>query len=181
MITRIGPSALVTGLVAGAVSAAALALAARREGRGAVQPLNATSHWLHGDIAAREREADVPHTLVGAATHFASTVFWAVPFEAWLDRHPPRSHAALLRDAAVMSAVAATVDYTITPRRLTPGWELVLGRRSMAGAYGALALGLAAGSLMSASWRRSRGFQPSSRESGSRAAARPRRPAMAFP
>ena len=32
-------------------------------------------------------------------------------------------------------------DYTVTPRRFTPGWELVLSKRSMALVYGAMAAG----------------------------------------
>jgi hypothetical protein len=54
----------------------------------------------------------------------------------------------MLRDASVMSVIAATVDYGITPKRLTPGWELVLPTRSMFGAFPALAIGLALGARM---------------------------------
>jgi hypothetical protein len=43
----------------------------------------------------------------------------------------------------------AVVDYGITPKRLTPGWELTLSKPSMAGAFAGLALGLAAGALAS--------------------------------
>src|SRR4051794_21295786 len=145
---RIGLSALVTGTAASIVSTAALALLARAEGKSAVQPTNATSHWLHGDRAASHRELDAAHTLVGYATHHASALFWAVPFEAWLAARPPRTTAELLCDACAMSAIAAAIDYGVTPKRLTPGWELVLSRRSMAATYGAMALGLAAGALV---------------------------------
>jgi len=48
-----------------------------------------------------------------------------------------------------MSAIAAVVDYGIVPKRLTPGWELSLSRKSMAGAFASLAIGLAAGALVS--------------------------------
>lgn len=51
----------------------------------------------------------------------------------------------MLRDAALMTAIAAAVDYGPTPRRFTPGWELVLSKTGMAVAYAGLALGLAAG------------------------------------
>jgi hypothetical protein len=46
------------------------------------------------------------------------------------------------------SAVAAAIDYGVTPKRFTPGWELLLSKRSMVVAYGALALGLAFGTNM---------------------------------
>jgi hypothetical protein len=140
--------ALLTGTVAGLASAAALALLAKAEGKGALRPINATSHWLHGEQAAECDELDATHTLVGFATHYASAVFWALPFEFWRAWRHPSSAGALLRDACMTSAVAAAVDYGPTPKRFTPGWELVLGTRSLVVAYGVLALGLAFGTKL---------------------------------
>jgi hypothetical protein len=142
-------SAVVTGSVAGIVSTAALAAFAKAEGKRAPQPTNATSHWLQGQEAGETERIDVEHTALGFATHQASALFWALPFEAWLASHPPRSNMELLRDAAVMSAIAAAVDYGIVPKRLTPGWELTLSKQSVVGAFASLALGLAAGALVS--------------------------------
>lgn len=150
--TRIGLSALVTGTAASIASTAALVVLAKAEGRGALQPTNATSHWLHGDKAAWHDEADASHTLVGYGTHHAAMLFWALPFQVWLAARPPRTPAELLRDSAVMSAIAAAVDYAATPKRLTPGWELVLSKRSMLATYGAMALGLAAGAMLVRDW-----------------------------
>jgi hypothetical protein len=142
-------SALVTGSFASVVSTAALAALAKAEGKRAAQPANSTSHWLHGERAASFGGIDFAHTGIGLATHHASVLFWALPLEVWLAFHPPRSSIELLRDAAVVSAIAAVVDYGITPKRLTPGWELTLSKPSMAGAFAGLALGLAAGALAS--------------------------------
>lgn len=150
--TRILLSALVTGTTASIVSTAALALLARAEGKSPYQPTNATSHWLHGDGAGNHRGADVGHTLVGYGTHHASTLFWALPFQIWLAARPPRSRLELLRDASVMAAIAASVDYGVTPKRLTPGWELVLSKPSMVATFGALALGLTTGALLARDW-----------------------------
>lgn len=136
----------VTALFATATSSVALVTAARAEGRGALQPFNATSHWLNGDAAAEVVAADVRHTGVGFATHAAATFFWAALFEARVGRRP-RSRLRLAAEAAAMSAVAAAVDYVATPKRFTPGWELVLPKRGMAFAYAAMAAGLAAGVL----------------------------------
>jgi hypothetical protein len=149
---QIGLSALVTGTAASVVSTAALALLAQREGKSAFQPTNATSHWLHGDHAASHREPDVSHTLIGYATHHASALFWAVPFAAWLAARPPRTVAGLMGDACAMSAIAAAIDYCATPKRLTPGWELVLSKHLMVATYGAMALGLAGGALVTHAW-----------------------------
>ena len=148
--------ALVTGALASVATTGVLAALARAEGKGALQPTNSTSHWLHGDSAGRVRQADIEHTLLGYATHHASAVFWAVPFHWWLSRRAPRSRSELLRDAACMAAIAAAVDYGLVPRRLTPGWEAVLSNRSIVATYAALAVGLAAGAMLSQDRHRTR-------------------------
>lgn len=146
--TRTLSLALVSGSVASVTSSVALALLARAEGRGALQPVNATSHWRHGKRAAAVTRADLAHTGVGYATHHAATVFWAVLFEWWIGGRRHRLAALpAVRDALAMSALAAVVDYTVTPKRFTPGWEFVLSKRSMALAYVAMGFGLAAGAL----------------------------------
>jgi hypothetical protein len=141
-------STLLTGTVASVVSTAALAALAEAEGKRPMAPTNSTSHWLHGDGAGSFDGIDLEHTGLGLVTHHASAMFWALPFEAWLAFRPPRSSIELLRDATVMSAIAAIVDYGIVPKRLTPGWELSLSKKSMAGAFASLAIGLAAGALV---------------------------------
>lgn len=151
---RIGISAVVTGVVAALVSAGALAAVSKLEGKGALQPTNATSHWLNGDRAADVELPTARHTLVGFVTHLLSAIFWAAPFEAWLAINPPRTPEALLRDAAAMAGIAAMVDYGATPKRFTPGWELILSKGGMFVGYAAFTLGLAGGALLSARARR---------------------------
>jgi len=141
--------ALVSGAAAAAASTAALALLARAEGKGALQPTNSTSHWLNGEQAASFKGADLAHTLTGAATHFAACVFWAALFEWRTGERGPLAPLPVLRDALAVSAFAAVVDYTVTPKRFTPGWEFVLSHRSMAVAYAAMAAGLAGAALAS--------------------------------
>ena len=145
----IGVPTLVAGSITSLVSTTGLALLAEAEGKAPLQPLNATSHWLNGDGAASYRGADIRHTLVGYATHHASCLFWAVPFAAWQATRPAQTGAELLRDSVMMAAVAAAVDYGATPKRFTPGWELVLSKTAMAAAYGALAIGFVAGTMAS--------------------------------
>ena len=137
--------AAVSSLAASAASGLALAATARAEGRGALQPLNATSHWLNGDGAAADTSASLRRTGVGVGTHVAAMLFWAVVFERWIERRRPLELAPLLAHAAALSVVAAAVDYGATPKRFTPGWELALSRRGMAVVYAAMAAGLAAG------------------------------------
>ena len=69
---------LVSGSLGSLTSALVAAAAARSEGRAPIQPLNATSHWLHGKRAGRVRGVDAAHRGVGVGTHYLSAVFWAV-------------------------------------------------------------------------------------------------------
>jgi len=139
--------ALCCGTLAGLASTAALILLARLEDRSPWQPANAISHWVWGEEAGSMDEADMRHTGLGLATNQIAAMFWGLPFGAWLARRPPRNAPAMLRDASIMTAIAAAVDYLLIPRRLTPGWELALPKRSVAAAFGAMALGLALGGL----------------------------------
>ena len=129
---------VVTAGTAGCLmSVVGLAVAARLEKLAPAQPLNATSHWMHGDRAARVQAVDLAHTGTGLATHFAATLFWACLYESWGSREPKSRPT----HAVAVAMIAAIVDYTITPHRFTPGWELVLSKRGMALAYAMMALG----------------------------------------
>jgi len=140
---------LAAGTLASLASTGALMLCGRREAGSVVAPTNATSHWLWGDQAFEVREPTLRHTGIGYATHHASAIFWALLY-AWLhaSRHPAQSVPAALASAGAATAVACAVDYTITPKRLTPGFEHHLSRRSMGIVYGLFAVGLAAGCLL---------------------------------
>ena len=146
--TKILRSALVSGTVASLTSTVALAVVARMEGRSALQPLNATSHWLHGPQAAAFQGADLKRTGTGYATHHAATIFWALFFARWVALDGTVKVLPLARDAVLMAAIAAAVDYGATPKRFTPGWELVLSKQAMAAVYLAMAAGFAAGTLL---------------------------------
>jgi hypothetical protein len=45
------------------------------------------------------------------------------------------------------AAVACAIDYTLTPKRLTPGFELRLSRPALAVGFVAFGLGMAAASI----------------------------------
>jgi hypothetical protein len=139
--------ALYCGVAAGAASVAAVMLESAASGRSPLRPVNATSHWIHGREAGRREQADVSHTLTGALTNQGAAMFWGSLFAAWLTSRPRRTTGEMFRDAAVMGAIAATLDYGILPRRLTPGWELAGGARSAVVGMTATAIGLALGGL----------------------------------
>lgn len=138
MLETLARTAL-SGTAVSIASTIALALAAKAEGRQPVRPTNATGHWFRGDEAAASRAFDAKHTLLGFATHEGASIFWAAIFQALRKLGPNRPAAV---DAVGVSALAAFVDYLIVPKRLTPGWEKVVTPRSIALAYGVMALAL---------------------------------------
>lgn len=152
-------AALRTGLIAGAfasvASTAALAWRGMRDAGSPLAPTNAVSHWLWGREAYGARTPSWRHTALGYATHHASAVFWATLY-AWLhaNRRPARSTAETLAGAGAMAAAACAIDYTVTPKRLRPGFEQHLSKQSMTWVYAALAVGLAVGCAVADRGRR---------------------------
>jgi hypothetical protein len=142
--------ATASGSAASLFSIATLALLGRRDSGSAWAPLNAPSHWLFGRRALRQDAPSLRYSATGILTHHLSAIFWALFYEALLQRrrHRAASVARRLGDAALVSAGAAVVDLLLVPQRLTPGFEHRLSRRSLAGVYGAFGIGLAVGSLL---------------------------------
>ncbi len=140
---------VLAGSLASIFSTAALAFAGRREAGGAAAPVNAISHWLWGDKALRRNKPDLAHTAVGYLTHHAAAIFWAALYAGALRDSPAsRTAAGVIAGAAGASATACFVDYRLTPKRLTPGFKHRLSSPAMLGVYAAMALGLAAGALV---------------------------------
>jgi hypothetical protein len=146
-------AALRTGLVAGTLASLAstlvLALAGRRETGSYAAPTNATSHWVWDREAFRIYHPTWRHTVPGYAIHHATSTFWAVLY-AWAHANRPhaRSLPAALAGAGVAAATACAVDYTLTPKRLTPGFEEHLSKPAMTVVYAAFGIGLAVGGLL---------------------------------
>jgi hypothetical protein len=138
--------ALVSGTVAAAAVTLVASLAARRATGSSAAALNATSHFLWGDAAARRNAYSLKYTAVGGIANYGASIFWALLYEALGGRR--RTPARALRDAAATAGIAYVVDYHVVPRRLTPGFELRIPPLALAAVYAALALGLSARDLL---------------------------------
>ncbi len=144
-----GRQALVSGTLASILSTGVLAWLGKQRVGKPFAPTNATSHWLWGNEESFHAvEPSVRHTALGYATHHASALMWAVFYHRLLASERERTPATILRDAALMSATAAVVDYGLMPKRLTPGFEAHLNRGNIAGVFAAIAGGLAIGALL---------------------------------
>jgi hypothetical protein len=152
-----GRRALWSGTFASVLSTGLLAWLGQTRLRKPFAPTNATSHWLWGDKESfSSLEPSLRHTAVGYATHHASALMWALFYERWLAQKRERTPGRIVTGAALTTAIAAFVDYQLTPKRLTPGFEAHLSRASMVGVFAAIGLGLAAGALLRSAGERSR-------------------------
>ena len=74
--------------------------------------------------------------------------------KAWGARERAKRPLPAAAGAVAAAGVACFVDYQLTPKRLTPGFEHRLGRPEMANVYAFFALGLMIGSMMMRADRR---------------------------
>ena len=145
--------ALREGAVAGSagsvLSTLALVELGRRQNGSAAAPINAASHWLWNEESLRQDAPTWRHTLTGALTQTAASVFWATLYAAAVGHRPQAKRwPAAVAGGIATSAVAYVIDYTITPKRFTPGYEHRLDGKGLLLAYGALAAGFALGAML---------------------------------
>ena len=133
-----------SGAAASLLSAGVLALCGWIENRAAAGPINGPSQWLFGRRAAYRRDPSLRHTLTGMAIHHATATGWALLHEKlWGERKAEQTPGQRLARAATTAAVANFVDYKLTPKRLQPGFEAQLSKKSLVLVYAAFAVGLA--------------------------------------
>ena len=137
-----------TGSIAGAATTLAVAALGKVEDDNAIAPLNAVSHIVFGDRAAKANRASWKYTFTGLLLNWAAVTSWAAMYEYFFGRAAKagRVNDALL-GGAVISGIAYVTDYHVVPKRLTPGFEKRLSNGSLFAVYAALALGLAIGGL----------------------------------
>ncbi|MBA4142003.1 MAG: hypothetical protein H0X43_03140 [Nitrosospira sp.] len=158
--------AVTSGTISGLATALTASVAGKLEDGSFAAPLNATSHVLWGDKAARKDKASLKYTLTGFLLNHASAIFWALFYEKFFGSRGGTAHAAARRPApeksltrplvgaAVVTAGAYITDYYLIPKRLTPGFEKRLSGKSLAAIFVTLAVGLAICDLVDASKER---------------------------
>lgn len=140
---------LQTGAVATATTTMAVSALGALEDGNAIAPLNSVSHIAWGEKAGRRADASWKYTGTGLGLNAAAVTSWAAIYEYFFgERGRQRDISGALLGGAVVSGLAYVVDYHVVPKRLTPGFEKRLSGASLVGVYGALAAGLAIGSLM---------------------------------
>src|SRR4051812_15224784 len=135
----------VSGSIASILSTAYLLWAGHRRGHAAA-PVNAVSHWFFGRRALQEDGPSPIYTVSGYLTHHGASIFWgALHAKFWGAKQQNKQPLPALAGAAAAAGVACFVDYQLTPKRLTPGFEHRLARPELANVYVCFAAGLAIG------------------------------------
>ena len=145
-MTSLIARALISGTLAAAATAVAASLAGRRATGSYAASLNATSHIVWGEDAARQNAGSLKYTATGLALNYGASIFWALCYE-WAAGRGRRSRRRALLSGTSVAAVAYLTDYHVVPQRLTPGFEMRLPGKGLAWIYAALALGLCARDL----------------------------------
>lgn len=142
-------NAVPTGTLAATLVALTAGSLGKLESGRAIAPINAISHILWGDHAARRVKPSLKYTGTGLALNEVASIFWSVIYEKFFGRAARRGNVAkALAGGAVVAAAAYVTDYHLVPKRLTPGFEKRLSRRALFGVYAAMALSLGAGALL---------------------------------
>jgi hypothetical protein len=138
-----------TALPASAATTAAVAMCGYAEDGNSIPAVNAVSHILWGDSAARQNGASIKYTATGVALNSAAIMSWSAVYELFFGRvaRSGNTSAAVLGGVAV-AGLAYVTDYHVVPKRLTPGFEKRLSPTSLFIVYSALAASLALASLL---------------------------------
>jgi hypothetical protein len=149
-LSQFANETLKVGLAASAATTLACNALGELEEGNAIAPINAVSHILWGDRAARQENASVKYTLTGGLLNTAAVVGWAGVHRLLFGRGAMRpSVGVAIAQGCATSALAYVTDYYVVPKRFTPGFEKRLSSWSLMAVYGTLALALAAGSFCS--------------------------------
>lgn len=133
---------LISGSLSSVVSTAMLAARGSSENGTPYAPVNAVSHWIYGDRAARQDDPSLRYTVPGYVIHHGSSLLWGIVYERWFGRYAEkRDVVPALAGAVAVASLACFVDYKMTPERLQPGFEKRLSTPSMVLVYGAVAVG----------------------------------------
>jgi hypothetical protein len=138
-----------TSMPASIATTAAVAICGQVEDGNGIAPLNAISHIIWGESAAREDAASVDHTLAGVGLNTAAITAWSAVYELCFGGAARRGDVSTAVVGGISTAgLAYFTDYYVVPKRLTPGFEKRLSPASMFLVYSTLALALPLSSLM---------------------------------
>lgn len=135
--------ALISGTVTGVATALAAMVLGKKERSSVAVPLNATSHIVFGDAAARRQRPSLKYTATGFLLNHAAAILWAAVYEKLFGKTTDTRHLGKsLAGGATVAGLAYLTDYYLVPKRFTPGFEKPLSGGALATIFGVLGLSL---------------------------------------
>jgi hypothetical protein len=146
---QIAANTLESGAIASVATGVMAAACGNAEQGNAIAPINAISHILWGDQAARQNALSITYTGSGLALNTAAVTMWAGVHEMIFGEAVDDGQvAASVLGGAAVAGIAYVIDYHLVPERLMPGFEKRLSAKSLFLIYGALAASLGLGRLI---------------------------------
>ena len=144
------PTILIVAVLGAVVTMAVLMSVTLREKKPALEGVNAISHIFFDKQALGQANFSAKYTLSALLLNFGAMLGWAAVAEASfvLLKLPPREFTTSAMVAIVVSVMAYVVDFHVVPKRLTPGFELVISKRSLLIIYVGLAVAFFIGAML---------------------------------
>lgn len=111
--------AMRTTIPATAITTAAVSICGQADDGECIAPINAVSHILWGDKAARQESASLQYTATGVALNTAAVASWSLVYELLFGQaaRKGKTSTAVLGGVAV-AGLAYVTDYYVVPKRL---------------------------------------------------------------
>ncbi len=144
------PNILIVAVLGALATMVALILVTLRERKPALEGVNAISHIFFDKQALGQTKFSAQYTLNGLLLNFGAMLGWAAVAEASfvLLKLPAREFVTSTMVAIVVSVMAYIVDFLVVPKRLTPGFELVISKRSLLIIYVGLSVAFFIGAML---------------------------------
>lgn len=144
------PNILIVAILGAVVTMGVLMLVTLREKKPALEGVNAISHIFFDKQAMGQAKFSAKYTLSGLLLNFGAMLGWAAVAEASFVflKLPAREFVTSTMVAIVVSVMAYVVDFHVVPKRLTPGFEIVVSKRSLLIIYVGLALAFFVGAML---------------------------------
>lgn len=140
---------LLSGTLAGLGMAAGVAWCGKAVTGHSLAPVNAISHMVWGNRAAKADRFSFKYTATGLMLNQVACIFWAILFERLVSHQDQNGRVGRdLEHGILISVLAYVTDYHLVPQRFSPGFELRLPSSTFPVLYSALALSLAGGVRM---------------------------------
>lgn len=142
-VARAGQDSVRKGQICTLATTGAVALCGQIESGKPFAPINAVSHITFGDEALTQDDFSLKYTVTGVMLNNSANASWAAVHEILFGEYQDEGNVPVsLAGGFIVSLLAYITDFYVVPKRITPGFEHRLSKRSLLFVYILLALAL---------------------------------------